>query len=481
MKTVRNFINSRFIRAAVACVFMFLFIILGLGQSPNTFVRAENSVADKYTDVISDLTKDEKFDMGDYPVKDKDYSIKVIQIAESTSKELFIYTYQPSGNAYNIKANYISISTSVDADNPKWQLYSLTFCNRDGVFYKYVVNDLKVAVQLSRVYNISEIHRPWEYDFDGELPNDNYDVSVPYAVGQEWAAITVGGDVVYAFTETHTIRVTEMWCGTLQYGDGIKHTTDSHFVAFDTDYDIDKLLSADVRFKFSKCNITSVWTGSKEEWTKPKEKTVTVNYDEKGGNLDEGWFSHTYKWSRISSVEDFKNNKDVNLSKDAIKKLNGKKWVLRYYETDRTDAVNFWEMAFSGYYSHTKITDVAILRLKFDMGGKVYNLGAVSNIQSPDDIIDGESLSWWERLLLWLEENWYYIVIGIIVIVFLIIVMPFMPSILSALVSLLQLLLKGLWWLIKTIAKVLWWIISLPFRGIAALVRKIKGDDGGAP
>lgn len=426
-------------------------------------ICAEEQSDNKYTNVMSDLSKDYKFDPNDYIAKDDDYSVNVIQIAESTSKELFVYTYQPSGNAHDIHADYISIS--IDSNSPQWRLYSLTFANRDGLFYKYVVNDFTVSSQLSRIYNISEILRPWSETYDGESETDNDMVSVPYAVGQEWAAVTVNGTVVYAFTKTQTILVTEMWCGTLSFKDGAGKSTDGHFVAFDTDLDIDKLLSADVRFVSRECHVSTVWTGSKKEWSAPIEKYVTLHYDDKGGNLGDGWFAPSYKWKRITSVSDFKQDKDFGLTEDAKEQLNGKKWVLRYYETARTEGINFIDMAFTGYYSHTKIENVAILRLKFDMGGKVYNLGAVSNIQSPDDIIDGEAVSWWAKFVNWLEHNWQWIVIGIIAIVVLIIIMPFMPSVLSLIVNCIIWLFKGLVWL-----------VSLPIRGIVALIRKIQGN-----
>ena len=46
-----------------------------------------------YSDVLEDLQKDEKFSKDDYPVNETNYSLKLIQIAESKDKELLVYIY----------------------------------------------------------------------------------------------------------------------------------------------------------------------------------------------------------------------------------------------------------------------------------------------------------------------------------------------------------------------------------------------------
>lgn len=54
------------------------------------------SAASAYSNVLTDLMQDESFDTSAYPVNNSDYSISVIQIAESASKELLVYVYQPA-------------------------------------------------------------------------------------------------------------------------------------------------------------------------------------------------------------------------------------------------------------------------------------------------------------------------------------------------------------------------------------------------
>lgn len=44
-----------------------------------------------YTSVLTDLQKDSNFNVDNYPYKADDYSIQVIQIAESVNGELFVW------------------------------------------------------------------------------------------------------------------------------------------------------------------------------------------------------------------------------------------------------------------------------------------------------------------------------------------------------------------------------------------------------
>lgn len=67
-----------------------------------------------YTDVLTDLKKDENFDIGDYPSKADDHSLSVITIAESKNLQVFVYVYQPSYKENVLNATSINISTTID-------------------------------------------------------------------------------------------------------------------------------------------------------------------------------------------------------------------------------------------------------------------------------------------------------------------------------------------------------------------------------
>ena len=71
----------------------------------------------EYSDVLDDLSKDASFNPDNYPAIADDYSLKVIQIAEGSDGELFVYVYQPSGVKGKLRATSINISTSVRTKN----------------------------------------------------------------------------------------------------------------------------------------------------------------------------------------------------------------------------------------------------------------------------------------------------------------------------------------------------------------------------
>lgn len=82
--------------AAVLAVCLFAFYSVGGRQKPSAFAEER-----AYTNVLADLQKDETFSVINYPeIIDPENElygvIQVIQIAESESGELFLYTYQPS-------------------------------------------------------------------------------------------------------------------------------------------------------------------------------------------------------------------------------------------------------------------------------------------------------------------------------------------------------------------------------------------------
>ena len=49
-----------------------------------------------YSNVLDDLKKDPSFDPNDFKIDSDDYSLNVIQIAESDDGKLFLYIHQPN-------------------------------------------------------------------------------------------------------------------------------------------------------------------------------------------------------------------------------------------------------------------------------------------------------------------------------------------------------------------------------------------------
>lgn len=83
---MRVFLNRIAVLIITLCVF------LTGAQSFSAVAAEENKTA---SGVLEDLSKDVSFNTENYPSNAKDYSLSVMQLAESTDKELFVYVYQP--------------------------------------------------------------------------------------------------------------------------------------------------------------------------------------------------------------------------------------------------------------------------------------------------------------------------------------------------------------------------------------------------
>lgn len=192
--------------------------------------------ADTYgnTNVIQDLQKDGSFDINDYPDNPEDYSIKVIQIAESVSGDLYLYTYQPCQKTTYLVASDINMSLSESVDGTR--LYSLTLINTSGVFGKYLVKDIEVNSDKVRYYNITSIYRLWDKTIDGEPDNDNIKNEKYFKVGKCFKAETVDGSVKYSCNGVDTVEIKNPYVDFLSYGQqsnwdyifGVTKWTDIH-------------------------------------------------------------------------------------------------------------------------------------------------------------------------------------------------------------------------------------------------------------
>ena len=131
------------ISTIVLALCLLVVMILGGWQTPPAYAAVSG-----YSEVLEDLQIDIEFSVDDYPSNASDYSIKMIQIAESTTKELFVYTYQPSQLTKYLVATQINMSFSESADETK--LYGLSLLSCNGVFCKYKVNGVAVDEKATR-------------------------------------------------------------------------------------------------------------------------------------------------------------------------------------------------------------------------------------------------------------------------------------------------------------------------------------------
>lgn len=416
------------------------------------------SVNSGYSNVLDDLKSDPNFDENLYPANGTDYSLQVVQIAESKDGELLVYVYQPSNGTKDFTASSVNISTAIN-DSLYYKNYKLELLSKDGVFCKYRVKDFTVKEEVLRYYDISSIFRKYDKDVDEGLPeyNENDINEVSYNVSKLFTAVSIDGSVIYSCLDTETIVIQNKYVGYLRYSNGFKlyqDKCDSWFVAFSTDKPIDRLMEADVDYMiqdytwFTDPNQGYQKFESHGELTK---KSVTLNYTDVAGSTADGWFAHEYTWNRIESVDDFIANED--LTEEAKKDLDNMDWVLRFAETNYT-----YRSDSSGEYCNmSNVSEVTILRLKFETDGVIYNLGVVDNKQSPaegqtPDNNNTDELDWpsfgdkdWEKIL-----GTVLLMIGIILIV--IMLAPLLPVLIRLVV----------------------WLIALPLRLIGAIVKSLK-------
>lgn len=385
---------------AVLLLTVFLLAIFPLYQ----VAYAADGNSSGYSDVLDDLKKDSMFDTKNYPVVSNDYSLKIIQLAESTNKELFVYVYQPCGKQ-EMRASSINISTSSSLDIKPLN-YKLKYVNSSGVFFKYVVEGITVSKAEARYYGVTSIYRPFNKDYgDKDAGNGNTVSEVPFAISKEYRFSTVNGNPVTATVDIETIEITDKFVGFVRYDSGyILHTEacDSHFVAFDTDKPIDRLVEADVAW-VQQLYRKADRQDSEPYFGEPSDETRTLSEDDetvhfKGGGLLAG----SYQWDRIQTIDEFIDSVDlsqnvyhgaiINVSvaskiNEADKQaLKNKKWVLRFVDT-KYDVQTMEQIIYGSVYrwkvsESTLVSDVTILRLKFVTDGVTYNLGVIDNKQT---------------------------------------------------------------------------------------------------
>ncbi len=375
--------------------------------------HAASKTTKAHSDVLADLKKDESFDETAYPVIAGDASLKLIQIAESKAGGVLVYVYQPSGTLY---ASHVRLSTAIN-DSLKYTDYALTLLNTSGALQKYKVEDLAVRADAVRYYDIIAVFRPFAAGIDKEPGGGNTVSSVAYSVAQLWTACTLEGTVTYKMTETEVIEVTSQMIGFRRYSDGFQwggiKSCDAHFLAFSCMHNIDRLLSADVRF-----NTQSYKKMEGQDLKVDSDKTehfVTVHWYDEGASKKD-------KWSRMDSVSDF--IKDMGVSDEEKTTLSKYDWIINFYETDYERDVGgkdilitllcpggwIWSIVNACTTKGTIVSDVALMRLEFETDARIYNLGVVADVQSGSTLPTNPETSLWERIRTFFVSVWNFIV-----------------------------------------------------------------------
>ncbi|MGN0812944.1 MAG: hypothetical protein ACI4MQ_05525 [Candidatus Coproplasma sp.] len=451
-----------------------ILILLGGQAFLPTYAAVQN-----YSNVLTDLQKDESFNAADYPIDKSDYSLQVIQIAESMDGELFLYTYQPCQPTQYLVATSVNMSLSESVDGTK--LYSLTLLSSSGVFCKYLVNGVTVSTDETRYYNISSIFREWMQGIDEEPPEGQTINEKSFKVGQLWTVRTLDGVVSYGMTGTQVLEITpnNRHDGYIEYSNGFKFYIDkchSHYIAFTATLKgeimpIDKLKEAVVYYvsqTYARSYAYSILYN--EELGDPVENTVKLSETDEVTTKADGWFAKKYSWNRIESVSDFIANE--NLSDEDISNLQGKQWVLRFAETPYTVVGDYKMQQRCG----TIVSDVTVLRLEFETNGETYNLGVVSDKVT---VNKKPTIGLLDQLCNWLESVtgvpaivWKIIIIATPILI----VLGVLSAIFPVVWTVVKFVVKGLWLIIKYISIGLWYVISAPFRLIIWLVKRRQDD-----
>lgn len=416
-----------------------------------------------YTDVMEDLQTDSNFNVDDYPVINNDYSIQVIAISESDDKELFVYTYEPSGNSiYNIEASSINISldlhNEIDVDN-----YGLIHLSSNGVFSKYLVKDLVVkSSKLTRYYEIVSIYRYWNSAIDKPSGNDNSINEIAYAVGKTYTALTTNdGKVVYGVSTTEYLDLTGYKVGMLSYDYnatfGYLSYLDSHYIAFDVAFEIDKVYEAEIGYSTQECSEYYDAYGNKTMTRCDDKKEgleVVLNYEQKFEETQTFLiFERTYEWLRIEKMSDFLKRENLtNETKTAIQDM---QYVLRFLETEYDENIG----STTDIYTGVRVTDVSLMRLKYEVDGKTYNMGVVSNKQSddgnPDNIVSSPE---------WKVRDGIEIIIALVLIVIIYFIFsPIINTFIVVVFGVFGTLWKIIKGILKTAFKLIVNILTFPF------------------
>lgn len=471
MKTLKNIRQNKyivFILTALIIAIMLCFCTF----DAITFADETNII---YSNVLDDLKKDENFKPENYPQTSSDYSIKLMQFGESVNKELFVYVYQPSGQAKILTASSINLSTTIN-DNISYRNYKLKLLNSNGVFFKYKVENLEVRNEPTRYYAVSSIFRYFDETIDKQADSGNKITEIPFNVSKQFCYSILNGKPYCSVVDLETITITDKFVGFCRYSNGFElfpSACDSHFVAFDTDKPIDKLLEADVYYTSQAytgtVNLNSGSTSERKDFGVKEDKYAYLKYTDKVEHTGGGWFAGTYKWNRIETVEQFIKKNDLSqdvysgaiidvrvgnkLTDEAKNALKSKKWILRFAETE----YKFTSSTFIQTTNTTLVGDVTILRLKFETDGITYNLGTIDNKQTgSDNPSNNEETDYdWAE---WLKKFGQYMLLILIII-------------------LVVLLLIVLWPIIKLIIQFIVWIVCLPFKAIASLFKKNNKND----
>ena len=380
-----------------------LILTMGGGLWLSAFSVPAVAAGTTYSNVLDDLKKDSSFNEADYPSVPNDYSLQVIQIAESESGELFLYVYQPGFEEFGLTADYINVAFQDQFDkNTQLKYYKkpLRLLSSEGSLCKYIVDGYEISNEPVRYYSLSSIYRRYVEDVDETFEAID---SIQYhgiPVGKMWTACIYNDVLQYSCHSIEVVPVEITASGEVFYSKNVSifpslissTSIASHYLAFKVyGYDITKVFDMDVTYSLTHWRLD--YSGHekiqinedliyKESETLYNSQTVKVESNT--------WFgTREYTWFRIQTVDEFKeglSSAGKALSDEELKDVEKAQFVVRIAETEVKIGENFfrpenwWELEEGG-----------VLRLHFETPEGVYNLGAVSDLVGTDGKSDAKS------------------------------------------------------------------------------------------
>lgn len=430
------------------------------------------NTADDYS-ILDDLKKDSTFNIEDYPNVSEDYNLYLIQICETSNKELILYVYNPSHYNIDLVAKKVSISYgfSYNGNDLNPSIYDLELLGTESVFDKYLVKVFEIPDEAYRYYNIVSLYREFNESIDesSEYTKLTY---ISCGIGQQWCCYYYNDSLIYEMNTFNSVDVKSNLIGELAFNSGLKFKNffgsfDKgifFYVAFDIEnFDVKYLYDADISYDlmyYEESWIPFVGTDI-DEYNKGNIKSYLSSEDEisyKGNGL----LAREYSWNKILSSEEFLNaliDDKTSVDDEYLNIIKDSDYVFTFAVTEST----FTSYDSGSYKTYYSCDNIGILRLHFlDVNNKIFNLGVVSNLGNSIGIT-GNSDSIFEDIKDFLKDIWeliqkVFLFVGIILIV---VVLSFI----------INLLIPG-FNLIKFIIKSIVFIFSLPIKFIKWIFKK---------
>lgn len=466
----------KYIVFIVASTIWLIFMLFVMNYS----VFASTSISD-YTNVADDLMSVSDFDFADFPsldfydVYDKNNDVditndipyvQVIQIAESSSNELYIYTYQPINETVEILCSSVKISADFSSNSniKNIKVYYLELVSTYKTLCKYVVKDFEVCSEAYRYYNIVSIYRYFNEDLDNNVVGGEI-TEKDISVGQQWCAYYLNDKIIYEMNTFETLKLDVGFSSHIEFQNGITwgnllgsfKSGLAWFVCFNCEeYIIKKIYDADLTYRIRDMSYSyGLGLDGSPNYGKWSDDIPVYLTDKDIGIFEgEGLGAKNYSWNRISTSAEFIENmkkQNIEFVAEDRETILENQWVFTFLETEETfDSVSGTTTTFT-----KDVGNISILRLHFmDINHRIYNLGVVADKIDPDNIASGLG----SGLDLNIFDEMFQKIMMLIGIIVLIVLLCVCAPLLNIIITV------G-----KVLFKAIGFVISLPFKLIGSL------------